>query len=193
MTRFRTTADERDAPARSSVRRVRAARSAGQMPSARTTTTVASAPSRSTNESNATPVESSASRASPRGAMGDNNVAITTAPAAPARPTTRFRAMSSAKSSRPDMPTATSVGWSSLSTALWRASAWPTTASPTSAASAARIHHPTACGWMDPWIVAAVPSSVEAPTSPLPRFSDLSWLSNWGMPAAPWRRRTKYW
>ncbi len=67
--------------------------------------------------------------------------------------------MSSAKSSRPDMPTATSVGWSSLSTALWRARAWPTTASPTSAASAARIHHPTAWGWMDPWIVPAVPSA----------------------------------
>ena len=106
--------------------------------------------------------------------MGDNKVAITTAPTAPARPTTRFRAMPRAKSSRPDMPTATRVGWSSLSTALWRARAWPTTASPTSAASAARIHHPTACGWMDPWIVAAAPSSLEAPTSPLPRFSDLS-------------------
>ena len=57
---------------------------------------------------------------------------------------------------------------------LWRARAWPTTASPTSAASAARIHHPTAWGWIDAWIVAAVPSSLEAPTLPTPRFSRLT-------------------
>ena len=81
--------------------------------------------------------------------MGAIALASTTATTAPARPTTRFRAMSTTKSSRPDMPTAIRVGWSSLSTALWRARAWPTTASPTSAASAARIHHPTACGWID--------------------------------------------
>ena len=60
--------------------------------------------------SKATPVELSAIRASPSGAIGDRAVATTTAPAAPASATTRFRAMPSATSCRRSAPRAAMVG-----------------------------------------------------------------------------------
>ena len=156
-----TTVEGRERAARPSALWARAPRSAGQTPSNSTIITVANAPSASTKVSNANPVESSASRASPRGAMGDKATARITAPTAPTTPTTSVRAMPRATSCRFDIPTADRAGWSSLSTSLCRASAWPTTARPTSAASAARIHHPTAWGWIDASIVAATPSSLE--------------------------------
>ncbi len=125
---------------------IREARTAGQMPRANATVAVASAPTGRTSRSKANPVEVSALRASPSGAIGERAMAIATAPAAPTRPTTRFRAMPSVTNCRRSTPRAVIVGKSSLSTMLWRASAWPTTASPTNAARAARIHHPMAWG-----------------------------------------------
>ena len=80
---------------RSSDREARAARTAGQRPRAITTITVASAPSMSTSASKLIPVELSATRASPSGAIGERTVAITTAPNAPTNPTTRLRAVPS--------------------------------------------------------------------------------------------------
>ena len=91
----------------------------------------------------------SATRASPSGAIGESRVAITTAPSAPAIPNARLRALPSMTNCRRSIPSATIVGYSSLSAMLWRPSAWPMTASPTSAANAARSHHPIAWGCID--------------------------------------------
>ena len=82
----------------SSARRALAARRAGHSPRTSTTANVASAPSRSTGASKAIPVEFSAIRASPRGAMGESKVATATAPTAPTRPITKVWAIPSATS-----------------------------------------------------------------------------------------------
>ena len=80
---------------RSREREARAARTAGQRPRAITTIAVARAPSISTGGSNLIPVELSAMRASPSGAIGERRVATTTAPNAPTSPTTRLRGVPS--------------------------------------------------------------------------------------------------
>ena len=71
---------------------------------------MASAPSGRTSASKSIPVEVSATRASPSGAIGDKAVASAMAPAAPARPTTRFRAMPRVTSCRRFTPRAAIVG-----------------------------------------------------------------------------------
>ena len=99
-------------------RAVRLARTTGQMPSATTTATVASAPIVRTSASKVIPVEVSAARASPRGAIGESKVAMATAPTAPASPTARLRALPSMTNCRRSRPSATNVGYSSLSAML---------------------------------------------------------------------------
>ena len=80
--------------------KVRAACHAGQMPSPMTTAIRATNPSGRTSGSKTAPVEGSAMRASPTGAIGDIATASATAPRAPAMATTRFRAVASATSWR---------------------------------------------------------------------------------------------
>ena len=78
-----------------------------------------------------------------------------TAPAAPTRATIKFRAVPSTTRWRLGRPKATNEGYASLSTTLCRPSAWPMTASPTSAARTASTHQPTAWGWIDAATAAA--------------------------------------
>ena len=117
-TRWATNAEGWDCAARSSARRADAARQAGQTPRASTTATVASAPSGSTSESNASPGgglgQPSLAEGRDRGQRGSEDDGANGAGQTHHEVARHARA----KSCRRDMPTATSVGWSSLSAAL---------------------------------------------------------------------------
>ena len=175
-------------PTRSLSRALRAARKAGHRPSAMTTSTTARLPSHSTTTSKVIPVELSATRASPRGAIGDRRAAIATAPMAPVSPTTRLRTVPSTTSCRRFIPSAIIVGNSSLSARLCRPMAWPTTVRPTSAASAASSHHPMAWGRIEASTDATWESTFWTKTVG-PRALTAAW--NRGTSAKPWWSRTK--
>ena len=134
------------------------------------------------------PAVTSASRASPAGASGDSSVASAMAPAAPARPTTSAPARPSTTKSLGRTPTADRDRWSARSLAACLATAWPSTASPASAASAASTHQPTACGLIEPCTAAASLSSPSVPST----CSERALASKAFRSAAPCLSRTKY-
>ena len=126
--------------------------------------------------------------ASPTGASGERTKATMTAPAAPASATTRFRAVPNTMRWRRGKPRATSFGYSSLSTMLWRPRPCPTTARPANPARAAKIHQPTACGWIDSATACADVSWFDTYVT----WRGLRAAPNRGRSAVPWRSRMKY-
>ena len=149
--------------------------------------TVTAAPGSRTSASNANPPEGSASLASPTGVSGESRNARATPPVTPPTAMTKVEVMPAATSWRRETPRALSVPLGSASMAPWRASACPTTTIPASAASPARIHHPTTWGPIEePIAPAAVSMSA---TDPAP--SARAWAWNRGRPAGPWRSRTR--
>ena len=124
------------------------ARQAGRASSASGSAAMTAKPMASTATSACTPGSGSASRAAPIGISGEAATATATARIAPATVTRASRAADRASRLRRVMPNARRIGNSAESSASWRASSWPSTASEITPASAAKIARATASGRM---------------------------------------------
>ena len=143
----------------------------------------ANPPSNRTGASKTNPVEGSANRTSPTTVTGETKNARRTPPAVPTTATKSVLTRLTTTSWRRETPSALNVAYASDSTVACRTSAWTTTTIPTSAERPARIHHPTAWGWMEDSISAAS-LSISVTERPPNAFACV-W--NCEKPAAPWR------
>ena len=126
----------------------RAARHAGGVSTARGSSAMAANPAPRMARLTSTPGCGSASRAGPIGISGDAAMATATATMAPVTVTIPSRASDRVTSAARFTPSARRMGNSAASSASWRLSSWPMTASAISPASPAKTASATASGLM---------------------------------------------
>ena len=146
----------------------------------------ASAPGSRADASKANPGDGSASLASPTGVSGESPKAMATPPMTPPAAMISVVVMLRTTSWRRVTPRALKMSYGSASMVAWRESAWATTTIPASAARPARIHHPTAWGWIEDSIALASVSKSNTPTDPSARAR----AANRGKSAGAWRSWT---